>query len=92
MASRFNVTNGPSKFDLTLALVDGDGNHRRRVLFSVKNSGANVCHDLPFIIDEIGREDNSGESWLIRGHLCVRGWTKMTGCYNTRTCTGWVEF
>lgn len=35
MATRNSIVNGPSKFDLMVALLDGDMNHRKEVIFSL---------------------------------------------------------
>lgn len=60
-SERFHITNGPSKLDLMLSLVDGDSAHRRPVLFHVKKEEFWVS------IDSLEREDGSGESWNFTG-------------------------
>jgi len=97
MAYRLTITNGPSKWDLMLALFDGDVRHRRTVTFSLEDPAPQCDHpgipDLDFVINGIQREDVSGELWLLEGYY--PGFNRnrpMRGCFNTQTRRGWLEF
>jgi hypothetical protein len=57
------VTGGPSKFDLMLALFDrSDG--IRKVTFRIQHE---AYPPVVVVIHEVGLEDGSGESWLFKG-------------------------
>lgn len=90
--TEFNLTAGPNKFDLMLALFENrDGSHH--VKFTIEQRVPGTAKSVPgtkqvveVCISSIEREDGSAESWNIRG------W--MTGgnfkCYySTKNRTGW---
>jgi len=90
---RFLIVNGPSKWDLMLALLDGDCTSRRRVVFSLqseKNKSMPVP-DQEFIINGIDREDGSGEGWLIRGISTAPHDKRMQAYFSTKTRHGWLK-
>ncbi|MBX4210592.1 hypothetical protein KW783_01320 [Candidatus Parcubacteria bacterium] len=64
MATKFTITNGPSKWDLMLSLFDGSSDHRRQVSFTVlpddDPTGAKIIIDQ--IAKERGREPTQGYS------------------------------
>ncbi len=97
MAQRSNIVDGPSKFDLMLALFDSDSSHRRTVAFLLENPEAKQgdlqCASLNFVINEVGREDGSGENWLFDGYYKVADRSgNARGFFSTRTRKGWVQF
>ena len=82
------ITSGPSKFDLMLALFDRKGSKPRIVSFTFEDQGV-----FPFqvIIEQVGIEDGSGESWMIKG-AWVRGDIRgFEAHYRTDTRTGWIK-
>ncbi len=91
--NRFSITNGPSKFDLMVALFDKN----RGVEFTVKFDG--FTNRFDFTITGVRIEDGSRESWLIEGLYTEiekpRGrevnWKGFRGYYDTRRRTGWIE-
>ncbi len=94
---RWLIVDGPSKCDLMLALFDGDCYHCRRPLtFSLEDPEpepmAPKSVDLPFVIEEIGRKDGSGENWNFKGVYVSNQKCLAQGFFSTRTRKGWIEF
>ncbi len=96
--ARFNITNGPSKWDLMLALFDGDCHHKRMVRFSLKDLKRDPIKDpeipdLSFVINTLEREDGSGENWNFEGYYPGSSQNgPCQGFFSIRTRTGWIEF
>ncbi len=88
--ARYEIEDGPSKWDLILAIFDGDSNHRREVTFSIECPGFN---ERGFTLNGASREDGSGDNWIIHGYCSAetKG-GKMSGFYSTKTRKGWLEF
>ena len=81
MASEQTIKGGPSKWDLMLALFDGNTGGPRYLDFhleSGKLSGA-------VVVSSVEREDGSGESWNITGRT---GSIRVVIYYNTHTRRG----
>ncbi len=79
------IVDGPSKFDLMLALFDTGG---RTVAFRMKSDDTVQAR-----IHSVGIEDGSGESWLISGSY---KWLDNVTClfegyYSTRRRTGYFK-
>ncbi len=94
MAHRFEITNGPSKWDLMLSLLDGDSKNRREVVFVV-HEGIGHTEGMHVRIDTLEREDGSGESWNFKGRIpyILRDFIastekKIEGHFSTRTRKG----
>ena len=85
---RYYIQNGPGKFDLMVALFDGDGGHRKSVEFTVKIG--NEAKQVPVIIEEISREDGSGENWCIAGRTATTS-LNIHGYFSTKTRGGFLE-
>ncbi|MGH7175334.1 MAG: hypothetical protein ACREGR_03180 [Minisyncoccia bacterium] len=97
-AVRAKIANGPSKFDLMLALFDRKVVNTRHVEFKMEGEGKIAAH---VVIFEVRVEDGSGESWLFKGR--VRGMEPdshvgvppvsrgVHGWYRTDTRKGWIE-
>lgn len=87
------IVEGPSKYDLMLALIDGDNKHRRTVKFRVDKSGGLIFLGMTMLINCLEREDGSGERWMFEGYhvLSTGGWVPMKGFYDTHVRKGWVE-
>jgi hypothetical protein len=88
----FQITNGPSKFDLMCSLFDG-----KKVKISCdilpEKSGSKICPLLEVRFTSIGPEDGSNESWL--GTICLCDPHYETGSrkfyYNSKTRKGVVH-
>ncbi len=93
---QLEITDGPSKFDLMLALFDGNCEHRREVVFNLragKSTSTLAVIDSVVVIDSVTREDGSGESWNFEGRVVdFVGNPKIIGYFSTRTRKGWVRF
>lgn len=94
--ARYDITNGPSKWDLILALFDGDYHHRREISFSFQGISERVVAEftLQFLINELQREDGSGENWNFRGYGATVPAFPDDPCYgffSTKTRKGWIE-
>jgi hypothetical protein len=87
---RIAIKNGPSKYDLMLALFDRKGANTRRVTFEVDTQKASV----EVVITGIEAEDGSGESWNFKGfassvwqnHMSVP--RRVEGYYSTQSRQG----
>ena len=86
--ARFEIVNGPSKFDLMLALFDGNCDHRRIVDFTLL-SPQKEHKTFSCIINDLKREDGSGESWLFAGYFGVN---PLHGYFSTKHRKGWIKF
>lgn len=64
MERKYNIVDGPSKYDLQAALFDrrGNGNKPHTVTFKTEEG-----IKITAIILRVAAEDGSGESWLIKG-------------------------
>jgi hypothetical protein len=89
---RYDITNGPSKFDLMVALFKKN----EMVQFSIKSPA--VFRDtkvVEIIINGIACEDGSRESWLIEGMYAEPTYPnhlrRFEGYYNSRTRIGWLK-
>ena len=93
--AHFNIVGGPSRWDLMLAIFDGDFHHRRIVTFSLDPQENLPIRSLICTINEVGREDGSGENWLFEGETYypaeIVSNYHIHGFFSTRTRTGWVE-
>ena len=76
---RYEITAGPSKMDLMLALFDqpvieGTIRHRtvRFTVESVTDKHRMKVGEVELIVDGVTREDGSGESWNIEGRFAPR--------------------
>lgn len=93
---RYEITAGPSKMDLMLALFDQpviDGvAQKRSVRFAVESVTDNkyrvTVGDVDIIIDSVSREDGSYESWNFEGRFVPRPGDhlhpRVKGHYSTR--------
>jgi hypothetical protein len=101
MATRFEIVDGPSKFDLMLALFDVGfkGKYPRGVIFTIDDKQRKVGWSggqfppLVFLIDSLSREDGSCENWNWEG-VCVEldiEHLRTKGFFSTKTRKGWVE-
>ena len=89
MAVRYDITDGPSKMDFMLSLFDGDTQHRRPVVFTLRGEGL-----TSFIIDGVEREDGSGENWIFKGSYYLGSISRILahGFFSTRMRKGWIEY
>lgn len=82
MATTYRITNGPSKLDIMISLIDGNTSNRRFVKFDCEDEGGFVFM-VKATIEELSREDGSGESWNFKAmvydsrrdcHISVKGY------------------
>lgn len=95
--ARLNITDGPSKWDLILAIFEGDSLHRREVTFTLEDRGTTDPNiqwfdQRSFMLNGASREDGSGNNWLIHGYFLGATTVHAHGFYSTRTRDGWLEF
>ena len=70
--SSYEITDGPSKADLMFALFHATMNHPHSVEITIhapENGPAYRSVKLTIQINVVGREDGSGESWILDGHI-----------------------
>lgn len=80
-STQIDITNGPSKFDLMIALFDME--REIRDLKFVTPEGDLYCSILG-----VSAEDGSGESWCLHG-MC--GANNYEAYFHTRTRRGWFK-
>ena len=87
------ISEGPSKFDLMLALFDGDVHNRRKIIFTITDEGKIRSYPGKTTINCVTRESGDGENWLFEGlgetALCET--IEVHGYYSTKLRTGWIE-
>ncbi|MEK7520155.1 MAG: hypothetical protein AAB581_02875 [Patescibacteria group bacterium] len=89
---KVDIINGPSKWDLILALFEGDSLSRRQVKFTIRRH-------IPFleflgtepyvVINEIGRESGCKETWLFKGYMGEN--ITVEGYFHTDNRKGWIK-
>ena len=98
MATRKNITYGPSKFDLMLALFDRKSVNTRSIEFRLEGESN---YPLSFVVNGVEVESGSGESWIFKGYLRPEAQfpgsvppppSTAFGYYRTDKRTGWIEF
>lgn len=90
----FPITSGPSKFDLMISLFHSGNHQRPGVYFQLDNPGVSGA-EVYVMIDQIQREDGSGESWNISGTLLSfspKGELKFKAYFSTKSRTGRIKF
>ena len=109
MATQCKIVNGPSKFDLMLALFDScSKSGYRRVTFNYikgdeidPKNGHKICYGLSLpievLINEVGKEDGSGESWMFKGTIEALEQNRLKtvqvrGYFHTQHRNGWIQF
>jgi hypothetical protein len=96
------IVNGPSKFDLMLALFDWAPHRRVEITLDegISDDGPNYGRKHDLLIMGVSAENDSGESWNISGNLTfsVRGHGQslrnsprsFRGNFRTDTRKGWI--
>lgn len=85
----YQITAGPSKWDLMLALFDNAADQTRELRFDARTSNDNLRTSFDITINGIFVEDGSGESWNIFGRTHNKH-VKMH--YSTRQRKGMILF
>ena len=70
--SSYEITDGPSKADLIFALFHATYDHPHNVeltIYAPENGPAVRSVKLTIQINVVAREDGSGESWILDGHI-----------------------
>lgn len=98
-AIRSTITQGPSKFDLSIALFDRKPVNTRSVELTLGDGRV-----VQLVINGVEVEDGSGESWIFKGYLrrihprpghepstVPAPPSNCFGYYRTDTRRGWLE-
>ena len=94
--AKTQITNGPCKLDLMLALFDANNTRPRPVVFVVAGEGQLCPGPVEVQISSVEREDGSGESFNLKGRWDFRSLSGLSisynveGYYSTKTRTGTV--
>lgn len=102
MAQSFNITGGPSKWDLMLGLFDNHSRNPREIEFSIVDPVSPghgepaVIKKIKVVINGVGRESGNGESWIFNGYWNLHDPSaprnpKVNGYYSTLSRTGWLS-
>ncbi len=86
MALQVTIVDGPSKWDLMVSLFHGDLGRRHHVRFHTLQS--TFCD---VVIDELQREDGSGERWNFKGRVLdseLLPKAPVSGFFSTRSRQG----
>lgn len=97
METKYNITNGPGKFELSVALFKKPCKHTY-IDFKVDDpEGGKPFLIMSTIINTVQREDGSNESWIIEGYCMLpeykdagRPTRSFTAYYHTRHRTGHI--
>jgi hypothetical protein len=92
MPSSKLIVNGPGKYEISTSLFHGDHSQRIVVKFTTQaeqNNGKKFDIIEPIYINQVEREDGSGESWNIDGRN-PNGKVKIY--YNTKNRNGIIYF
>lgn len=86
----YEILDGPNKFDFMSALFYGNSEHREVVSFELAHKigplrGNRELRNV--IINQVNREDNSGESWNFTGYV-AGDHTLVTGYYHSERKQG----
>lgn len=86
-----SILNGPSKFDLMLALFDRAGASPRSVYFTLHSD-----EQAEVVVTGVEAESGSGEEWLFKGYRRLRTQDvaapqNVVGFYSTQHRKGWVQ-
>ena len=94
--TRFSIVDGPSKFDLMVALFKRD----EEIEFTLRIDEKKT-HKIGFIVNGLSNEDGTREGWLIHGRgFCINfpelslsheNWQRFEGYYMPRDRSGWME-
>lgn len=91
---QFQITDGPSKFDLMCSLFDG------KVVkitcdFSTKTEklSIKICPKLEVVFQKVGIEDGSHDSWIGEVYFCAPNYEseRRRFYYDTRRRTGHIR-
>jgi len=91
---RFEITDGPGKWDLMLGLFDGTCTNPRRVAFTLWSNLLEKGFYLRLLLSGVSREDGSGESWIVTGYVNDNSGISgraIKGYYSTRTRKGHLD-
>jgi hypothetical protein len=88
MAQRYEIVEGPSKWDLMMSLFDRE-NEREPIEFRVMQGG--IKRSVYVVTIEIGKLVTGAKNdWTFKGCTGGRG-IPVRGLFSTRTRTGWIE-
>ena len=93
MPQQYDITNGPNKSLLQAALFEGSASDRIPIVFFIK-IGEEIS-PRSFHINQIQREDGSGECWNFEGDQLSNGGRlriPAKGFFSTRSLQGHVVF
>jgi len=90
----FDILNGPSKFDLMLALFDSTIECPRTVELSIEERGQGALKmrydGCKSVITQVGREFEENE-WNIKGYISTEDASlSFKGKFCTKTRKGWI--
>jgi len=88
--AQYQITKGPSKFDLSVALFHRptNGEQYHTVTFTLEGG-----REVTGVLNSVSIEDGSRESWLIGGWFrSTKGSTNYTGYFDTRHRKGYLKF
>ncbi|MDO8601658.1 MAG: hypothetical protein Q7R62_00795 [bacterium] len=87
------IVNGPSKFDLMVALFYGSGLEKTRPEVTFEIGAGGETRRVSCIINSISREDGSGESWNIQGYTPhEEPWMDFRAYFTTSVRQGHIRF
>jgi len=81
------ITDGPSKFDLMLALFRDPGAHHRMDFLTFSIEG---CEPNQVMIRSVAVDDDSCEGWIIEGFRTRSKGGRFKATYSTQTRRGMV--
>jgi hypothetical protein len=85
---RYTIKDGPSKWDLSVSLFEGNPSARHLVTFQLLHAPE---REISVAMVQVGQEDGSGESWVFEGHTRGSNSSNVSGYYSSRNREGYID-
>lgn len=87
---KYNIEDGPSKWDLMLGLFDNLSNGRT-VRFNLDREAGPGTSYIAVCLNAVSREDGSGNSFCFEGYIPNKFGGHVKGWMTTTKRKGWLE-
>lgn len=91
MGLRYDILDGPTLNGLNNSLIQGSGQKRLTVSFTLEDFSQCLKIPLELVINSLGRESGDGWNWLIEGYSTGQMAGSWQGYYSTKTGRGWIQ-
>ena len=93
-SERFDITNGPSVWDMSLAIFHSCAGHPHFVKIQYRSRGNDGWHFVTdqALLSSITKEGKSDTRYYFEGTSKGPGFTRFKGFIDTSSRKGWLEF